>query len=54
MNNILVTRCDLCQYLLNMGYRIVSIARNRYDRDKTVFYFKEENNIKEAIKSFKK
>lgn len=54
MNNILVTRCDLCQYLLNKGYRIVAIARNKYDREKTVFYFKDENEILEEIKNFNK
>lgn len=54
MNNILVTRADLCQYLLNKGYRIVSIARNKYDREKTVFYFKNEDNILKEIDNFKK
>ena len=58
VNNItvkeLVTRADLCQYLLNKGYTIVSIARNKYDRNQTVFYFRNENEILKEIKNFKK
>lgn len=53
-NNVLVTRADLCQYLLNKGYTIVSIARNKYDRNQTVFYFRNEKEILEEIKNFKK
>ena len=53
-NNVLVTRADLCQYLLNKGYTIVSIARNKYDRSQTVFYFRNENEILKEIKNFKR
>lgn len=51
-NNVLVKRCDLCQYLLDKGYRIVSIARDKKIRNQTVFYFKDENNIRDVIEMY--
>lgn len=49
----LVTRADMAQYLLTMGYTIVSIARNKYNREQTVFYFKNERDIDNVIQRFK-
>lgn len=52
-NKRLVTRADMAQYLLTMGYTIVAIARNKYNREQTVFYFKNERDIDNVIQRFK-
>lgn len=52
-NKRLVTRADMAQYLLTMGYTIVSIARNKYNKEQTVFYFNNERDIDTAIQRFK-
>lgn len=52
-NKRLVTRADMAQYLLTMGYTIVSIARNKYNKEQTVFYFSNERDIDTAIQRFK-
>lgn len=43
----------MAQYLLTMGYTIVSIARNKYNKEQTVFYFNNERDIDTAIQRFK-
>ena len=52
-NKRLVTRADMAQYLLTMGYTIVSIARNKYNKEQTVFYFSNERDIDTVIQRFK-
>lgn len=52
-NKRLVTRADMAQYLLTMGYTIVSITRNKYNKEQTVFYFNNERDIDTAIQRFK-
>ena len=52
-NKRLVTRADMAQYLLTMGYTIVSIARNKYNKEQTVFYFNNERDIDTVIQRFK-
>lgn len=52
MNNVLVKRADMCQYLLDKGYNIVAIARDRKNRNQTVFYFRDEKEIRTEMKTF--
>ena len=52
MDNVMVFTGELARQLLKRGYTIVDIKPDRLDTDgkRSVFIFKNENNLKDTIR----
>lgn len=52
-DRIIVFTAKMAKKLLRMGYTIIDIKQDKYDEEgkRSVFFFKNENNLELAIKS---
>lgn len=53
LTNILIKDAGLCNHLLNSGFLISNVTRNRFAQG-TVFYFKPADGIQNAIEKYSK
>lgn len=51
-NNVPVFSPKLCNILLNKGYSMASVSRNKRDNVSTVFYFKPQDGLDDIISAF--
>lgn len=52
-DRIVVFTAKMAKKLLRMGYTIVDIKQDKYDKDgkRSIFFFKNENDLESAIQS---
>lgn len=50
-STVLVYYAAMAKQLLKLGYQIVDLKKDKFDKDgkKTVFVFKNENNLEDVI-----
>lgn len=57
MNNknkcVMMRKNQIAVELVDMGYQIIKLEINKKRPTKTVFFFKDENNIREVIEQLK-